>query len=465
MEDSVYLFYGGNPMDTIPDMIFTEPHDWHYGVLPSECRDLNGDSYPDIAITADCSPSTIPHPKVYIYFGGPNLDTQADLVLEPDTASTHATEFGKYTSMGDFNGDGYCDIAVAAPGYKYLDFLVGKIYVFYGGPNMDNIPDWSITGQPNYIHDLGYDISISGDINNDGSDDIFTYGFSYPLLEGKLIFFGGFNPDTIPDGVISGFDVPGFWSGRSCIIPDINGDNCGELFMGTTNGYSCDGYLLFGSTIIDTMWDIHLYGDGVNCKGTNYCGDINDDGWSDVLLGDPNSGLVNGFFLGPNIGTSKIYDFVIEKPGIGGPPMGYAGDVNGDGVDDFMFATYMEEGPFNIYPGVVYIYSDTSLSSVSNPELHLSLPSFSLYQNYPNPFNSSTIISFNLKESENVNLSVYNILGEKLMDLMNNRMNEGSYRILWDGKDFQGFELPSGMYILNLSSAEQRETKIITLIR
>jgi hypothetical protein len=125
----------------------------------------------------------------------------------------------------------------------------------------------------------------------------------------------------------------------------------------------------------------------------------------------------------------------------------------------------MEEGPFNIYPGVVYIYSDTSLSSVSNPELHLSLPSFSLYQNYPNPFNSSTVIPFQVNKFGDVDLCVYNILGKQVAKLMDAQMNPGSYQVVWEGKDLNGFSIPSGIYILNLSSAEQKEKIKLLLLK
>ena len=94
----VWLFYGAptGKMDTIPDMIFTEEYEFGYGNPPMECRDLNGDGYPDFCFSADCYGLTYESSKVYIYFGGPLLDNQADLVIEPDTlySSTFPFFFG-----------------------------------------------------------------------------------------------------------------------------------------------------------------------------------------------------------------------------------------------------------------------------------------------------------------------------------------------------------------------------------
>ena len=95
----VHLYFGGNPMDTIPDMIFTETCEYCYGGLPLECRDLNGDSHPDIAISADFTWLSLINPETYVYFGGPLLDNQADLILRPDSLDSSNSEFGTYSQL------------------------------------------------------------------------------------------------------------------------------------------------------------------------------------------------------------------------------------------------------------------------------------------------------------------------------------------------------------------------------
>jgi hypothetical protein len=80
-------------------------------------------------------------------------------------------------------------------------------------------------------------------------------------------------------------------------------------------------------------------------------------------------------------------------------------------------------------------------------ELNSGIPDeYNLAQSYPNPFNPSTIIEFSLPESvSNVNLSIYNVLGEKVAVLINNALTAGKYRYQWNAENFT-----SGIYIYEL---------------
>lgn len=85
---------------------------------------------------------------------------------------------------------------------------------------------------------------------------------------------------------------------------------------------------------------------------------------------------------------------------------------------------------------------------------------FNLYQNYPNPFNPSTSISFNLSKQGFVNLSVYNINGKKVSELINEKMNAGFQNISFDAAN-----LPSGIYTYKLTSEGQSISKNMVLIK
>jgi len=89
-----------------------------------------------------------------------------------------------------------------------------------------------------------------------------------------------------------------------------------------------------------------------------------------------------------------------------------------------------------------------------------SLPlAFSLSQNYPNPFNPVTQISFSLPERAEVRLSVYNIVGQKVAELVNGKLDAGSYRVSWDAKVFT-----SGIYFGRLrAGANENIIKMILL--
>ncbi len=89
-----------------------------------------------------------------------------------------------------------------------------------------------------------------------------------------------------------------------------------------------------------------------------------------------------------------------------------------------------------------------------------SLPSgFSLSQNYPNPFNPVTQIFFSLPERAEVHLAVYNIIGQKVAELVNGKLDAGSYRASWDAKGFT-----SGIYFSRLrAGANEKVIKMILL--
>ena len=86
--------------------------------------------------------------------------------------------------------------------------------------------------------------------------------------------------------------------------------------------------------------------------------------------------------------------------------------------------------------------------------------SFYLYKNYPNPFNPSTTIRFDLPELQYVNLSVYDLLGEKVDDLLIGWAEPGSHQVVWNAKD-----IPSGTYYYRLVTPHSRATRKLVLIK
>jgi hypothetical protein len=85
---------------------------------------------------------------------------------------------------------------------------------------------------------------------------------------------------------------------------------------------------------------------------------------------------------------------------------------------------------------------------------------FTLNQNYPNPFNPSTNIKFNIPTSGYVNLSVYNLVGEKIGELVNEILPAGKHNFSFDASN-----LPSGIYIAKLSSDNYNESIKMTLLK
>ncbi len=76
---------------------------------------------------------------------------------------------------------------------------------------------------------------------------------------------------------------------------------------------------------------------------------------------------------------------------------------------------------------------------------------FQLYQNYPNPFNPSTTIKYEISQRSKVRIVIYNVLGEEIITLMDKEVMSGIYEVQWNGKDFNGGDVSTGIYFYRLS--------------
>jgi len=103
-------------------------------------------------------------------------------------------------------------------------------------------------------------------------------------------------------------------------------------------------------------------------------------------------------------------------------------------------------------------------TSVENP---LTAPpdQFVLNQNHPNPFNPSTRISYQLSSISEVELTIYNQLGQEVKTLVNVRQLAGHYYVQWDGSDHKGTPVVSGVYLYRLKAGSFIQTRKMLLLR
>ncbi|MBT6625382.1 MAG: T9SS type A sorting domain-containing protein, partial [Gemmatimonadetes bacterium] len=90
---------------------------------------------------------------------------------------------------------------------------------------------------------------------------------------------------------------------------------------------------------------------------------------------------------------------------------------------------------------------------------------FALSQNHPNPFNPETMIHFDLPTPGETELSLFNLMGQRVATLVSGSRDAGSYMLRWDGRDDTGRELASGVYLFRLIAGDQIETRKLTLLR
>ncbi len=125
-------------------------------------------------------------------------------------------------------------------------------------------------------------------------------------------------------------------------------------------------------------------------------------------------------------------------------------------VNSFDFAALLNDA--DIYrPRFIYLkINDTTTTKVQ--EMENVAEGYELEQNYPNPFNPSTKINFRLKEKSNVSLIVYDILGNKISEIVKDRLNAGFHSYTFDVNNLEEKSLASGIYFYSL----QTENSIIT---
>ena len=109
------------------------------------------------------------------------------------------------------------------------------------------------------------------------------------------------------------------------------------------------------------------------------------------------------------------------------------------------------------------IVDHVTRSSVSEVKL---IPShFSLLQNFPNPFNPTTEIRFDLPSEGHVNLSVYNMTGQKIKSLGSGSMQPGYHSVSWDGTNDSGGKVATGMYFYRIQAGKFQDTKKMLFLK
>jgi len=237
---------------------------------------------------------------------GPNLRAQttppADITITGEGADD---DFGwQVAPAGDVNGDGVQDVIIGAPSNDFVAGFAGRAYLFYG-PFTGNInaadADAIISAQA-FGDNLGFSVASAGDVNNDGFDDIIVGARSNDkrgIQSGRVyLFYGpldGSLAATDADAIISGaaFDELG-----RAVAPagDLNGDGFDDILLGTDiAGGSFQGQVflfngpLFGQRTAASA-DAIITGSFSNESfgaSVASAGDVNGDGINDVIVGAP----------------------------------------------------------------------------------------------------------------------------------------------------------------------------------
>jgi hypothetical protein len=101
-----------------------------------------------------------------------------------------------------------------------------------------------------------------------------------------------------------------------------------------------------------------------------------------------------------------------------------------------------------------------------DPTDNLGLPQeFVLHQNYPNPFNPTTTLRFDLPRPSQVSLAVFNVLGQTVRVLVDDMLPAGNHEVSWDGRDANGRQAASGIYLYRLDTDERSDVRKMILMK
>ncbi len=138
------------------------------------------------------------------------------------------------------------------------------------------------------------------------------------------------------------------------------------------------------------------------------------------------------------------------------------GDINQDGNIDVL--------DLLLLINMVYGKRDNNTNLALLKRLGINSPNlyadkFNLEQNYPNPFNSRTVIGFSLPEESQVSIIIYNLTGQVVKELVNSHFTAGYHKIVWDGRDKYGRNVPSGVYLYRIKTEKYTKNKSMILLR
>ncbi len=365
----VYVYYDGSE-DMEPGTIIGLPAGSATDLFGKTITlgDINGDGYADLVVGAPGSHEYVT-PKtgcVYLFHGGSaGIDGPHDGELSGEAG----VSFGGNLAIGDVNGDGCDDIAV---GETNMNTYLTRVHLFHGGAGGISGPaDLTIGDAGNRV---GYAIAM-GDVNGDGYADI-ALADSYRDTNRGIVFIhhgSGSGINTDPDTTITGESEESSFGFRVS-IGDITGDEIDDLVVSSYQRNSEQGsvYLYSGRTIginpdsYTARINGESQGDGFG-MGISL-GDVDGDGYLDLavsaaMINDNYTGRVY-LYHGRNGNISNTPSRILPGPGTEEAWFGFTlalGDIDGDGLADLTAGT-----PFiDSFTGRIWIYrgSDSGIPS------------------------------------------------------------------------------------------------------
>jgi len=356
-EGRVFVYYGSasGPGST-PWTAESNQNSALFGSAVTGGGDFNADGFADIAVGApywDQGGSN--NGRVFVYHGAASgLPAAPTRTLDQPTFRNEAHYGQALAVVGDVDGDRYSDLVVGEPNWLNAAIqYVGQASLYRGGAaGLGATPAWTATGTSG--SEFGGAIAAAGDLDDDGYGDWIVGSPGYSAGLGRVYLYHGAPTSslgTLTSSALPSTPAPGRFGG-ALAAGDVDGDGFSDVLVGADafdGAFVDEGRaLLFlgqpdAALLTPAMWmyQSNVYGAEFGQK-TVYAGDVNGDGYPDIVVGTFNSNYVYGFY-GTSTGLPSTRSWLYGSSGSSysiGRAVAAAGDVNGDGYSDVVFGEW-----------------------------------------------------------------------------------------------------------------------------
>lgn len=433
----LYFYLGSDDFDSEADFTLTgNDEDGRITPFVMNLGDVNNDGFEDLGYITQTEDDIYTR----IIFGNAEQETSTDYLF---TASLEVYSSSEIRPLADINNDGFDDIGLVRKERNYIDPQIE--YYFLLGSSSDLYETLFYS-----VYDSAYGLSGIGDVNSDGYDDFClgsgTYGEGYT----NRFYYGGDQLDVNNYYILWECDLTN--NVLSIAAGDLNNDGIDDFAGHFYNGID----VWLGSDNITQQNDFHIYASsgGGGTQGFDY-GDMNNDGYSDLVVGTPAYATDDGIahlYLGSE-DPNGTFDMIFQDHGVNefwGASV-EVGNFNGDDYCDVAISA-----PFDgmgTTPSYVYVYSGNAdlEDYVSTDDVEIEKIPLVKFNAYPNPFNPSTLISFSIPEESNVEITIFNIKGQRIRKLIDGNFERGTHESEWNGNDDYSRNVSSGVYFYKLS--------------
>ncbi len=377
-----------DPLSTTSAMVESNQINADMGYSVASAGDVNGDGYSDIIVGAEFFDNgQTDEGAAFVYHGSATgISATLAAMVESNQANS---EFGAaVSSAGDVNGDGFSDVIVGSFYFDNGQTDEGAAFVYHGSATGISTIAAAMVESNQAGAKFGYSVASAGNVNGDGYSDIivgapqFSNGQSN---EGAFFVYHGSvtGISTTAAAMVESNQTSAFYGISVASAGDVNGDGYSDVIVGAEdydNGELDEGaaFIYHGSStgIITTPAAmVETNQADARIRGVASAGDVNGDGYSDVIVGSPlyDNGEINEgaafVYLGSATGISTTMSALIESNQISaqmGLSVASAGDVNGDGYSDIIVGVSLfDNGQSDEGAAFIYHGSQTGISTTS----------------------------------------------------------------------------------------------------